>query len=283
MSRAGRVDAHHHVWDPTRRRLPWLDHEGIEALRRPFGAEELAPQAAAAGVSATVVVQTLSDEAETREMLALAAASPLVAGVVGWVDLTAPDVDEAVARVREEPGGECLVAVRHQIHDEPDVEWLGRRDVRRGLRAVAEAGLVYDLLLLPVHLRPALDAVRALPEGRFVLDHLAKPPVAAGELEPWRADLRALAAEPNVDAKLSGLVTEADHAGWTVEDLRPYADEALTAFGPDRVMFGSDWPVCTLAASFAEWVEAAEALTAGLSAAERDAVWGGTARRAYAL
>jgi L-fuconolactonase len=283
VSAAGRVDAHHHVWDPARRAMPWMEAEGLEPLRRPFGVDDLEPLAAAAGVTATVVVQTVSDEEETREMIALAASSPLVAGVVGWVDLTDAGVEEAIERLRARPGGEALRATRHQVHDEPDVGWLAREDVRRGLRAVADAGLVYDLLLFPIHLAPAAAAVRAVPEGRFVLDHLAKPPIAAGELEPWRGDLRALAALGNVDCKLSGMVTEADRDAWTTDDLRPYADAALDAFGPERVMFGSDWPVCTLASSYAGWVEAAEALTAGLSTHERDAVWGATARRAYGL
>ena len=269
-----RVDAHHHLWDLEARELPWLAAPGLAPLRRSFGFEELAAQAA--GISATVVVQTVPEPAETQELLALAAEHELIAGVVGWVDLTAPDVGDAVA-------GEHLVGIRHQVQDEPDPEWLCRPDVRTGLRAVAEASLVYDLLTLPVQLPAAIATVRALDDLVFVLDHLSKPPIASGELEPWATDVRALAAHENVVCKLSGMVTEADWAGWSVADLRPYAETVLEAFGAERVMFGSDWPVCTVAASYGQVLAAAEELTAGLSGPERAAIFGGTARRIYTL
>jgi len=278
-----RVDAHHHVWDPAARPMPWLAAEGLEPLRRPFGIADLEPHAEAAGVSQTVLVQTVSSLEETEEFLALAEVEPLVAGVVGWVDLTAPDVADVLAALRAAPGGTRLVGVRHQVHDEPDPAWLARADVRRGLAAVAAAGLRYDLLTRPVHLRVALETARALPALPFVLDHISKPEIAAGRLEPWRGDLRALAAEPNVSCKLSGMVTEASWRSWSVEDLRPYAEVVLDAFGAERVLFGSDWPVCLLAAGYAEVVRAAEALVAGLCEAERLEVMGATARRVYAL
>lgn len=283
MTEPGRVDAHHHVWDPAARDMPWLAGDGLEPLRRSFDVEELAPQAVAAGVSATVVVQTVSDTEETRAMLALAARSPLVAGVVGWVDLTAPEVADNIAALRAGRAGEHLVGIRHQVHDEPDPDWLRRDDVRRGLRAVADLGLVYDLLTFPLHLRAAIDTVAELPEARFVLDHLSKPPIAAGELEPWAGELGELAAHPNVSCKLSGMVTEADWGSWSVADLRPYAATVLELFGPDRVMFGSDWPVCLLAAPYAGVVHAAEQVTADLDTEARTAVFGGTARRVYGI
>jgi L-fuconolactonase len=176
-----------------------------------------------------------------------------------------------------------LVGIRHLVQGERDPAWLSRPDVRRGIAAVGAAGLAYDLLTLPHQLPAAIDTVRALPEVTFVLDHLSKPPIAKGELEPWATRVRELAAEPNVFCKLSGMVTEADPGGWSVADLRPFAEVVLDAFGPARVMFGSDWPVCLLAASYTEVVEAADALTVGLSAAERDAVFAGTAARAYRL
>jgi len=201
--------------------------------------------------------------------------------VVGWVDLTDPGVADVLGALRERPGN--LVGVRHLVQGEPDPEWLSRPDVRRGLKAVGAAGLTYDLLTKPVQLPAAIATARALPEMTFVLDHLSKPPIAAGKLEPWARLVRELAAEPNVSCKLSGMVTEADRAGWTVEQLRPYAATVLEAFGPARVMFGSDWPVCLLAASYAEVVDAAEALSAGLSEAERADVFAGTAERAYGL
>ena len=278
----GWVDSHHHVWDlvagPPH---AWLDEPDLAGIRRSFALDELVPLAAAAGVSRTVLVQVLGELAETEAFLALAAASPLVAGVVGWVDLTDPGVADVLGALRERPGN--LVGVRHLVQGEPDPEWLSRPDVRRGLKAVGAAGLAYDLLTKPVQLPAAIATARALPEMTFVLDHLSKPPIAAGKLEPWARLVRELAAEPNVSCKLSGMVTEADRAGWTVEQLRPYAATVLEAFGPARVMFGSDWPVCLLAASYAEVVDAAEALSAGLSEAERADVFAGTAERAYGL
>ncbi|GAB2909184.1 amidohydrolase family protein [Streptomyces mayteni] len=280
----GRIDAHHHVWDLARRPHDWLAGPETSAIRRSFGLADLAAPAAAAGVTRTVLVQVLPEVAETAEFLALAADDELVAGVVGWVDLTLGDaVAERLAALREGPGGELLVGVRHLVQGEPDARWLCRPDVRRGLAAVAAAGLAYDLLVLPHQLPAALDTVRALPGLTFVLDHLAKPPIAAGSRQPWARLIGELAVEPNVYAKLSGLVTEADHATWTVAALRPYAETALTAFGTGRLMFGSDWPVCLLAASYAEVVGATEELTAGLGPAERADVFGGVAARAYRL
>jgi L-fuconolactonase len=273
-----RIDAHHHVWDVAARDHGWLDAPALAGIRRTFGLEDLAPLAAEAGVERTILVQVLPDVAETREFLELAAAAPLVAGVVGWVDLTAPDVADTLAAL---PPG--LVGVRHLVQSEPDPAWLSRPDVRRGLTAVAAAGLTYDLLTLPHQLPAALDTVRALPELTFVLDHLSKPPIAEGRLEPWATLVRDVAAEPNVFCKLSGMVTEADPDKWTVADLRPYAAIVLDAFGPARVMFGSDWPVCLLAASYGAVVAAADELTEGLSPAERADVFAGTAARAYRL
>jgi len=278
------IDAHHHVWDLTVRDQPWLEPNW--PIRRTYALADLAGPAEAAGVEATVLVQTVLDPAETPEFLALAAAStsPRVAGVVGWVDLTRPDVADALAALASAVGGDRLVGIRHQVQGEADPRWLCRPDVRRGLRAVGEAGLAYDLLTLPHQLPAAVETVGALPEVRFVLDHLSKPPIARGELTPWADDLRALAAHPNVAAKLSGLVTEADWTRWTVRQLRPYAEVALDAFGPDRLMFGSDWPVCLLVAgSYGDVVDVARRLTDHLSPAERAEVFAGTARRWYRL
>ncbi|TDP95081.1 amidohydrolase family protein [Labedaea rhizosphaerae] len=276
-----RVDAHHHVWDLGRRPHTWLDGQEMAPIRRSFSLDDLAPLAAAAGIEATVLVQVLPEVGETREFLALAGSSPLVAGVVGWVDLTDPGVADVLAQLRSGPGGDALVGIRHLVQGEAD-GWLDRPDVRRGLAAVADAGLVYDLLTLPPQLPAAIEVVRALPQLTFVLDHLSKPPIASGPRGPWASDLRALAALPNVSAKLSGLVTEAT-PDWTVEDLRPYVEVAIEAFGPDRLMTGSDWPVCLLAAPYADVLAAADVVIADLSPAERDQVRGGTAQRVYGL
>ncbi|CAL9368886.1 amidohydrolase family protein [Streptomyces sp. enrichment culture] len=277
------VDAHHHVWDLSVRPQDWLTGPGLRPLRRNFALDDLAPQASAAGVGRTVLVQTVTAAGETPELLALAEAHPLVAGVVGWTDLTRPGVAEELARLRELPGGRYLKGIRHQVQDEPDPEWLLRADVRRGLAAVAEAGLVYDLVVLPHQLPACTAAAASLPGLIFVLDHLGKPPVASGALEPWASAVRALAALPNTVCKLSGLVTEADRATWTVDDLRPYADVVLDAFGPRRLMFGSDWPVCTLAAAYGDVLAAARALTLHLAPGERRRLFDTTATRVYGL
>ncbi|MFF4723843.1 amidohydrolase family protein [Streptomyces mirabilis] len=278
-----RVDAHHHVWDLSVRDQDWITGPELRPLRRDFGVADLAPQARAAGVDRTVLVQTITVPEETPEFLALAARSELIAGVVGWTDLTRPDVADELDRLRELPGGRHLKGIRHQVQGEPDPEWLLRPDVRDGLAAVAEAGLVYDLVVLPHQLPACVRAAAGHPGLTFVLDHLGKPPIATGALRPWATAVRALAALPNTVCKLSGMVTEADHAKWTVDGLRPYADTVLDAFGPGRLMFGSDWPVCTLAASYGQVVDAAEELTGGLGAEERAEVFGGTATRVYRL
>ena len=275
------IDAHHHLWDLSRRAQPWLDEPQLDPIRRTFDEADYASVAKAVGIERGILVQVLPDIDETREFLALAAGSELIAGVVGWADLTAPDIADTVAALRAGPGGDRLVGIRHLVQAEADARWLCRPDVRRGLRALSDADVRYDLLTVPHQLPAAIETVRALPELTFVLDHLSKPPVASGGTEPWSAQLRELAREPNVYCKLSGIVTEADPASWTVADLRPYAEIALDAFGPARLMFGSDWPVCLLAASYAEVRDAADQLTAALSPDERAEIFGRTAARAY--
>ncbi|MEV5200805.1 amidohydrolase family protein [Streptomyces sp. NPDC053720] len=277
------VDAHHHVWDLSVRDQDWITGDELAPLRRNFALADLEPEARAAGVCATVLVQTVTVPDETPEFLALAHGSDLVAGVVGWCDLTAPDVADTLAALRELPGGDRLVGIRHQVQGEPDPGWLLRPDVLRGLRAVADAGLVHDVVVQARQLPATVQAAALLPELTFVLDHAGKPPVAAGELRPWADDVRALAARPNTVCKLSGLVTEADPRAWTVRDLRPYADTVLDAFGPDRLMFGSDWPVCRLAATYGEVVDAARTLTDALTEDESARVFATTAERVYGL
>ncbi|MGW3144729.1 MULTISPECIES: amidohydrolase family protein [Streptomyces] len=277
------VDAHHHVWDLSVRDQDWITGPELRPLRRNFTLADLTPQTRAAGVDRTVLVQTITVPEETPELLALAGEHDLVGAVVGWTDLTRPDVADELTRLRELPGGRYLKGIRHQVQGEPDPQWLLRPDVRRGLAAVADAGLVYDLVVLPHQLPACAKAAASLPGLTFVLDHLGKPPIAVGELEPWATAVRTLAALPNTVAKLSGLVTEADHASWAAGDLRPYTDVALEAFGPHRLMFGSDWPVCTLAAGYGEVLTVAGELTAELSEPERAAVLSGTAARVYRL
>ena len=276
------VDAHHHFWDPGEADYPWLTDD-LAVIRRRFGPDDLAPELAATGVEATVLVQTRSSQDETADFLALAAATPFIAGVVGWVDLTDPTVADAIAELRAGPGGHHLVGIRHQVHDEPDAEWLQRDDVTRGIRAVGAAGLAYDLLLRPRELPAALELARRLPDTRFVIDHLAKPPIATGDVAPWRSRIGAFAPLEHVACKVSGLVTEADWSSWTAADLQPFVDHAIDVFGPERLVFGSDWPVCLLAATYPQVVGTAGTLLEGLSDDELAAVMGGNAARIYGL
>jgi L-fuconolactonase len=278
------IDAHHHLWDPEVREYGWLAGEALAPIRRPYRVDDLRTKAKESGVDGTVLVQTISDIAETVDFLAMADANrDLILGVVGWLDLTAPDVAGTIAALRAEPGGDRLVGIRHQAQDEQDPAWLARPDVLRGLAAIADADLVYDLLVLPHQLESAITAVTEVPQGRYLLDHAAKPPIATGEREPWAGLLRELAAHPNVACKLSGLVTEANWTQWTVDDIRPYADIVFDAFGPARVLFGSDWPVCELAADYPGVTDLARELCAGLSEADQAAVFADNARSWYRL
>ena len=276
------VDAHHHFWDPDAAEYPWLTSE-LAAIRRRFGPEDLAPELAAAGVAATILVQTRSNLDESREFLALAASSSFIRGVIGWVDLTDPGVADVLAELRAGPGGDRLVGLRHQVHDEPDAAWLARPDVRRGIRAVGAGGLVFDLLVRARELPAAIELGRDLSDVPFVVDHMAKPPIAAGALEPWSMLIGQLAALDNVACKISGLVTEAFWATWRVQDLQPYVDRAIDVFGAGRLIFGSDWPVCLVAADYETVLGAARKLTAALSPSEWAAVFAGNAIATYRL
>ena len=285
------IDSHQHFWDLSAHDQPWLASDpALAPLLRNFTLADLAPLAAAEGVTASVVVQTVEEPGETPELLAVAAGPGLVAGVVGWVDLTAPDVADALARLRGLPGGDRLSGIRHPVLIEPDPDWLARPDVLRGLAAVAGAGLAYDVVGEPRHLPAAVTAARRLPELTFVLDHLGNPDMSPdaspGTSEPWATAFAEFAALENTTAKLSGVLGAPPPPGaapGTLTHLQPYYDLALHDFGPNRLMFGSDWPPCTLDATYGEVLATARALTAGLSGSEQAAIFSGTARRTYQL
>ena len=253
--------------------------DGLAAIRRPFRPADLAPLLAAAGIDMTVLVQTLSSLDETREFLNTAANTEFIAGVVGWVDLTDPNVADTLTELRSGPGGRFLVGIRHQVHDEPDLRWLLRDEVKRGIRAVGDAGLVYDLLVRTRELPAAVELVSAMPDTSFVLDHIAKPKIAAGprDLE-WELAMAPLADRPNVTCKLSGMTTEADWKTWTTHQLQTYVTRVLDWFGPERCMFGSDWPVSLLASDYARTVTTMKTLVG-----ENADVFGGVATRVYGL
>jgi L-fuconolactonase len=285
------VDAHHHVWDLSVRDQPWLAQPELAPLRRNFALSDLEPEAAGEGVTATVLVQTVTEPEETPEMLALAAASDLVAGVIGWVDLEAPGAAEAIGALRQRPGGRFLAGIRHPVLIEPDPDWLTRPAVLRGLAEVAGAGLVFDVVCEPRHLPAAVTAAAATPQLTFVLDHLGNPDLSGGVDGSWASAFRRFAALPNTTAKLSGILGEPapgqretpGQAGAYTAHMRPFYEVALAGFGPGRLMFGSDWPVSTLTARYADVHAAARALTADLSEPEKHAVFCGTAVRTYGL
>lgn len=270
------IDAHHHLWTAD---YAWLQEPALAPIRRDYTVDDLREQLRAAGVDRTVLVEAgRCDAAETTEFLALAAGTPEIAAVVGWASLTDPRLPGTIAAHRSGPGGHLLAGLRDQVQAGPD-DHLDRPEVRAGLAAVAAAGLVNEVVVRTPQLPSLARAAAALPGSTFVLDHLGKPPIAAGGHARWRALLAPVAARPNVVAKLSGLVTEADHATWTPETLRPYVESAVELFGPDRLMFGSDWPVCGLAASYPRVKDALAGLLGGL----RPDVFATTAIRTYRL
>lgn len=275
------VDAHQHFWDPDLNDLSWLTGR-FAAIHRPFGPDDLAPLLTGLGIDRTILVQSDGSVAETEHLLQTAERTAFVAGVVGWVDLAAPGVAGTIRALRAGPGGVKLVGIRYALGEEPDPGWILRPDVRRGVQALGQEGLACDLLVGPPELAAVLAAIRSHPDVRFVIDHLGRPPIREGALEPWASLIRPFGELRNVWCKVSGLVTQAEWSGWLPEDLVPFVRHALTVFGPDRLMFGSDWPVCLLAASYEEVHEAAE-LALNLSDQDHAAVFGGNAIEAYAI
>jgi L-fuconolactonase len=270
------LDSHVHLWDLAVRDQAWIP--AGSPIRRSFDAGDLRGALAGTPVDGVILVQAINDAGETIDLISCAMREDFVCGVVGWADLRSPGFAAALSALAATG---WLVGLRHQALAEPDpAAWLRSPGVRRGLTALQTAGLPFDLMIRPAHFPAALRTVREHPALQFVLDHLGKPPVASGGLEPWAAGIRSLAAESNVACKLSGLPTIAS-ADWTYAELAPYLDVALEAFGPDRLIFGSDWPVCTPAASYSRVCEVAQAACSGLSDRERAAVLGGNARAIY--
>jgi L-fuconolactonase len=282
-STAGRIDSHHHFWDPSRYAYPWMDGELLDPIRRAYGPDDLRPALQQQGITGTVLVQTIADIAETREFLQVAASTDFVVGVVGWVDLTSPSVGDDLDALRDGESGKWLVGIRHQVHDEADPEWLCRDDVRRGLAAVQARDLAYDLLVRARELPAATKTVAAFPDLQFVLDHIAKPRIVDGRDQVWSERMPALAALPNVSVKLSGMITEADWESWTSSDLRPFVRSVVDLFGLDRVMFGSDWPVCLLAGSYESMSAGLADALGGLAPSDEALVYRENVTHAYAL
>ena len=273
-----RVDAHQHFWDPGRRTYPWMGW-ALDSVRRPFGPTDLEPLLKANGFDRSVLVQTVASVMETQEFLAVAGDHDFIGGVVGWVDLMDPHVGATIAALRAGRGGHKLVGIRHQVEDEGPDDWLLRPDVQKGIAAVGEAGLAYDLLVRTRELPAAIESAAAHPGVRFVLDHAAKPRIAASRRDrDWEDLMPRLADLPNVTCKISGLVTEADWSSWNLDRLRPYIDQVLEWFGADRCMFGSDWPVCLVAATYEDVVDVVRS-----AVGDSDKVFGEVAARVYRI
>ena len=273
------VDSHQHFWQVGRFDYPWMTPE-VDLLCRDYLPDMLAPVLQRNGVAQTVLVQASNSTDETRWLLQLADANSFIAGVVGWVDLRDEDVggqlDEFATHAK-------FKGVRHLVESEPVDDWLAQPRVIHGLRELSSRGLSYDLLVHRRHLKYAKTAINECPELRFVIDHLAKPPIARAEFDEWARDLKPMASARNVWCKLSGLVTEASWTSWRVEDFIPYVDKALEYFGPQRMMFGSDWPVCSLAASYEQVLELFQTLLADLSEAERELIFAKNASEFYRI
>lgn len=273
-----RIDSHQHFWKYDEAEYPWIG-QGTP-LQRDWMPADWRQAAAKVQVNGSVAVQARQTIEESRWLLDLADESPFIKGVVGWVDLRSPNVADDLASFSS-----CrkFVGIRHVVQDEPDAQFMLKPEFLRGIGELRQFNLAYDLLLFPKQLPAAVSVVRSFPEQRFVLDHIAKPLIRAGMVQPWRDDLAELAAQQNVFCKISGLVTEANHQGWNKEDFRPYLDIVLQAFGEDRVMFGSDWPVCLLAGSYEQVHGLVADYFSQFSNEAQEKFFGGTATQFYRL
>ncbi|HWE01640.1 MAG TPA: amidohydrolase family protein [Tepidisphaeraceae bacterium] len=273
------IDSHHHFWNYSPTEYAWIDDDK-KILRRDFGPSDLSAVAAPAGVNGVISVQARQTVEETDWLLSLAERHDFIQGVVGWAPLIDADLRR---RLDGWSGRKKLLGLRHVLQDEPDDRYMLRPDFDRGVALLEEYDLVYDILIFERQLPGSIELVDRHPALTFVLDHVAKPRIGAGEMAPWSGRIRELARRPNVYCKISGMTTEADWATWTPAQLLPYFEMALEAFGPRRLMFGSDWPVCLLASSYEKWIQTARDWTGELSTSENDRIWGETAREAYRL
>jgi L-fuconolactonase len=274
-----KIDAHQHFWIYSPQEYGWISSD-MAVLKTDRLPDDLLIVLESAGIDGTVAVQARQTQAETSWLLELADQHAFIKGVVGWVDLCSPELRSQLSRFSAHSK---FRGVRHVLQDEPDDRFLLRDDFLQGLGMLAEFGLTYDILIFPRHLAAACELVTRFPEQRFVLDHIAKPRIKDGLITQWVVDVRRLAAFPNVFCKVSGMITEADWHQWQQDDFRPYLEVVFEAFGAQRTMFGSDWPVCTLAGTYADMLEVVSSFVGQLPHDDQFAFWGGTAQRVYGL
>ncbi len=274
-----RIDAHHHLWRYHKEDYGWIG-PGMGALARDFLPKDLETEMRACGIDGSVAVQASQTVEETDWLLGLASEARFIRGVVGWAPIASAEFPGALERWR---GNTLLKGLRHIVQDESDDYFINRADFNAGIAALAGSNLVYDILIYERHLPVAAEFVDRHPNQIFVLDHIAKPRIKGRVIEPWRKNMFELARRGNVYCKLSGMVTEADWTNWSKADLQPYIDGALEAFGPSRLLAGSDWPVCLLACPYRKWFELLGDFLGELSGAERDLVFGGVATKVYSL
>lgn len=278
-----RIDSHHHVWDLSVREQGWMVGEALNPIKKNFSINDLRQAITGCGIDKTVVVQTVTNYDETPELLELADTDDLVAGVVGFLKIDAEDAISHLDSYQSLRGFEYLVGIRDIAHDYEDVKYLSKPQVVKNVQELGKRGLVYDLLTKTPHMRAAIDLVKACPNTKFVLDHISKPYIAKADMQPWADQITELASFENVVVKVSGLFTEADWKNWKKEDFWPYLEHITKSFTPNRMMFGSDWPVCLLAATYKQSIDLVEEFTSKFSESEKNFFWAGTANKAYGL
>ena len=278
-----RIDSHHHVWDLSVREQGWMVGEALNPIKKNFSINDLRQAITGCGIDKTVVVQTVTNYDETPELLELADTDDLVAGVVGFLKIDAEDAIAHLDSYQSLRGFKYLVGIRDIAHDYEDVKYLSKPQVVKNVQELGKRGLVYDLLTKTPHMRAAIDLVKACPNTKFVLDHISKPYIAKADMQPWADQITELASFENVVVKVSGLFTEADWKNWKKEDFWPYLEHITKSFTPNRMMFGSDWPVCLLAATYKQSIDLVEEFTSKFSESEKNAFWAGTANKAYGL
>lgn len=274
-----RIDAHQHFWQYDAVEYDWID-DSLAALRRDFLPSDLQPLLRQSGFDGCIAVQARQTLEETRWLLQLADENDFIRGVVGWVDLRSDDLPNQLRQFSSNPK---LRAVRHVVQAEPDDEFMLRADFQRGIARLADFGLAYDILVYPRQLPAAAQLAAQFPSQRFILDHIAKPLIARGILDPWQDDLRSVAQLPNVCCKVSGMVTEAHWKNWRAQDFHPYLDVVFAAFGPQRILIGSDWPVCTVAAPYSATMRIVTDYIAEFPRPQQDAILGGNCATVYNL